>query len=176
MAKIEPCQCPGRRRRDRGPWAGTGRGARGENPGKVHSVGGVPKDAIVVTRPDGTAIDDPTSPNGKLMAPPRANFREVYAEGTQKPTVFQINEDIGHFGRFDYQRDKTSNTFYPAYKHASNYAAGVLMAGAGYTREETHDRSETFAYLFSSNYATDKVERQYWTYRGWDDAHDGIWK
>jgi hypothetical protein len=122
--------------------AGTGRGARGENHGKVHPVGG---DAILVTRPDGTAIDDPTSPNGKLMAPPRANFREVYAEGTQKPTVFQINEDIGHFGRFDYQRDKASNTFYPAYKHASNYAAGVLMAGAGYTREETHDRSETFA-------------------------------
>jgi hypothetical protein len=110
------------------------------------------------------------------MAPPRANFREVHAEGTRKPTVFQINEDIGHFGRFDYQRDKASNTFYPAYTHASNYAVGVLMAGAGYTREQTHDRSETFAYLFSSNYATDKADRQYWTYRGWDDAHDGIWK
>jgi hypothetical protein len=86
----------------------------------------------------------------------------------------QINQDAGHFGRFDYQRDEASNTYYPVYKHASNYAVGVLMAAAGFTREQTSDISETFAYLFSSNYKTDKAERQYWTYRG--DAHDGIWK
>ena len=126
--------------------AGSARGPA--RSGKIKHVDGVPKDAIVVTRPDGTPIDDPYSPKGKLMAPPRANFHEVYAEGTTKPNVFQINEDIGHFGRFDYHRDKASNTFYLAYQHASNYAAGVLMAGAGYTREETHDRSETFGYLF----------------------------
>jgi hypothetical protein len=50
------------------------------------------------------------------------------------------------------------------------------MAGAGYTREQTSEISETFAYLFSTNYERDKEERQYWTHRGWDDAHDGIWK
>jgi hypothetical protein len=78
--------------------AGTGRGASSRKLNRVH---GVPKDAIVVTRPDGTAIDDPYSTGGKLLAPPRANFREVYAEGATKPNVFQINEDIGHFGLFD---------------------------------------------------------------------------
>ncbi len=108
----------------------------------------LPKDAVVVKRPDGTKIDDPYSKKtGKLMAPPRANFREVYAAGTKVTTPFQIDSAIGHFGRFDFQRDKATNTFYPAYTNASNYAVGVFMAGAGYTREHTHDISETFAYL-----------------------------
>jgi hypothetical protein len=158
-----------------GPTLTEGRSA-GSGSRRINIVRDLPKVAVVVTRPDGTPIDDPKSPTGKLMAPPRANFREVYAAGTQNPTLFQINEDVGHFGRFDYRRDKASDTSFPAYKHASNYAAGVLMAGAGYTREQTHDISEKFAYLFSSNYETDKEERQYWTNRGWDDAHGGIWK
>ena len=60
-----------------------GRSAAGANSGKVNVVRDLPKDAIVVTRPDGTTIDDPKSPTRKLMAPPRANFQEVYAAGKQ---------------------------------------------------------------------------------------------
>ncbi len=51
------------------------------NAGGVNIVHDLPKDAVVVTRPDGTSVDDPGSPTGKLMAPPRANFQEVYAAG-----------------------------------------------------------------------------------------------
>ncbi|MDQ6703759.1 MAG: hypothetical protein M3Z96_12000 [Pseudomonadota bacterium] len=57
--------------------AGSARGPARAHSGKPHHVDGVPKDAIVVTRPDGTTIDDPASPKKKLMAPPRANFRGV---------------------------------------------------------------------------------------------------
>jgi len=55
--------------------AGVSLRSKGANSGKViNIVPELPKDAIVVTRPDGTTIDDPKSPTKKLMAPPRANF------------------------------------------------------------------------------------------------------
>ncbi|HXN88700.1 MAG TPA: hypothetical protein VN890_05020 [Methylocella sp.] len=83
-----------------GQWTSSGDAASGDAAGSPltegRSAGGVnrvpelPKDAIIVTRPDGTAIDDPASPTGKLMAPPRANFRQVYALGTQTTTVSQF--------------------------------------------------------------------------------------
>ncbi len=73
----------------------------GANSDKVHQVSELPKDAIVVTRPDGTTIDDPKCPTGKLMAPPRANFREVYAVGTQTTNPLQIDAAVGHYGQFD---------------------------------------------------------------------------
>ena len=110
------------------------------------------------------------------MAPPNANFQEVYAAGTRATNVLEINAAVGHYGLFDFQRDGQTNTNYPAYKHASNYAVGVFMAGAGYTREGTIYISETFARGYSSNYERDKVPRKTWTSRGWDDAHSGIWK
>ncbi|MGH6813131.1 MAG: hypothetical protein ACREDM_12615, partial [Methylocella sp.] len=142
---------------------------------KPHQVPELPKDAVVVKRPDGTTIDDPYSTTNQLVAPSRANFHDVYVAGTRVTNPFQINAYVGHYGQYDYQRDKASNTYYPEYKHSSNYAVGVFMAGAGYTRERTSDISETFAYFYSRNYKTDMAERKYWTYRGWDDAHDGIW-
>jgi len=110
------------------------------------------------------------------MGPPNANFKEVYAAGTRATNALEINAAVGHYGLFDFQRDGQTNTNYSAYKHASNYAVGVFMAGAGYTRQGTIDISETFASLFSSNYEKDKFERKYWTSRGWDDAHFGAWK
>ncbi len=77
--------------RESGQWTSSGdasgsalteeRSAAGAGSGKVNKVAELPKDAIVVTRPDGTTIDDPKSPRKKLMAPPRANFKEVYAAG-----------------------------------------------------------------------------------------------
>ena len=50
------------------------------------------------------------------------------------------------------------------------------MAGAGYTREQTIDISEIFAWFYSSNYEKDKFERPYWTSSGWEDAYLGTWK
>jgi hypothetical protein len=64
-----------------GPALTEGRSAAGVKSGKINQVYTLPKDAIIVKMPDGTTIDDPKSPTKKLMAPPRANFQEVYAAG-----------------------------------------------------------------------------------------------
>jgi hypothetical protein len=61
--------------------AGVSLRSKGADSGKVNQVHVLPKDAIVVTRPDGTTIDVPKSPTKKLMAPPRANFQEVMRLG-----------------------------------------------------------------------------------------------
>jgi hypothetical protein len=76
----------------------------------------------VVRRPDGSEVVDYDSPTGKLMAPPNANFQEVYAAGarTWKWNAPQINAAVGQFGRCDFQRDAATNTAYSEYKHASN--------------------------------------------------------
>ena len=110
------------------------------------------------------------------MAPPRANFQDVYAAGLRATNLLQINAAIGHYGEFDFQRDAATNTFYHPYVHASNYAVGVFMAGAGYSRQDTIDISEAFSWAYSSNYIKDKFQRKYWTSCGWDDAHFGAWK
>lgn len=75
----------------------------------------LPNGAIVVTRPDGTTIDDPSSPTKKLMAPPRANFQEVFAAGEEIaswPIAERIKEAkaaLEQFGTYDFQRDKATN-------------------------------------------------------------------
>jgi hypothetical protein len=48
---------------------------------EINRVPDLPKDAVVVARPDGAPIEDQKSPTGKLMAPPKADFREVYGAG-----------------------------------------------------------------------------------------------
>lgn len=50
-------------------------------------VHGLPNDAVVVRTPDGRAIADPDSDTKELMAPPRANFKEVYAAGHAMATL-----------------------------------------------------------------------------------------
>jgi hypothetical protein len=82
---------------------------RGAHTDRVHTVPGLPKDAVVVTRPDGTTIYDRESPTKKLMAPPQANFQEVYAAGEKiasKPYSEQLKQAgaaLGHFGTYDFQ-------------------------------------------------------------------------
>lgn len=150
--------------------------------GKVHEVPDLPKDAVVVTRPDGTTIDDPKSPTKKLMAPPRANFQEVYAAGQQLAPnhfwedVVPAYEALHHFGTYDFQRDKDTNIFFDEYVPAANYAIGVYMAGAGYTLEETYAIAEGYALLFSSNRFDYWSRGRPWVERGWEDAHQGLWK
>jgi hypothetical protein len=75
---------------------------------EVNRVRDLPKDAVVVVRPDGVPVEDPTSANGMLMAPPKADFREVYAAGaSSKPyDALAMYEALGHFGTFDFQRDR----------------------------------------------------------------------
>jgi hypothetical protein len=157
-----------------------GRSAAGANSGKVNVVRDLPKDAIVVTRPDGTTIDDPKSPTRKLMAPPRANFQEVYAAGKQisdKPPwqqFFPAKAALEQFGTYDFQRDKATNTSFSKYAHAANYAVGVYMAGAGYGKWESVKIAQTYGY-FRSSIRYDPEGRE-WTEKGWEDAYRGDWK
>lgn len=92
-----------------------------------------------MTLPDGSTIDDPKSTTRKLMAPPQANFKDVYAAGKAISSLSLLGQydpaknALQHFGTYDFQRDSATNIFYLSYKPAANYAVGVYMKGAGHT-------------------------------------------
>lgn len=158
---------------------GRSAGTNAVEPKHVH---GVPKDAIVVTRPDGTTIDDPMSPTKKLMAPPRANFQEVYAAGEKIanwPLMQQLTPAktaIEQFGTYDFQRDKATNTYFDEYVPAANYAIGVYMAGAGYNLALTYVIAQGYAMGHSSNWYDYSTRGRPWIERGWEDDRAGDWK
>lgn len=52
-----------------------------DRPPHYKPVPGLPKNAVKVTLSDGTVIKDPQSSTGALMAPPYADYRQVYAAG-----------------------------------------------------------------------------------------------
>src|SRR6516225_4152104 len=64
---------------------------------KFEVVPGFPSDAVAVTTPDGKTIPDKASKTKKPMAPPHANFREVYAAGRAIASL-SLPEQYG-FGR-----------------------------------------------------------------------------
>jgi hypothetical protein len=76
LAKYNPDQprVPAGNHRLSGEWSKDGASgstltegrSAAENSGPVNKERNLPKDAVVVTRPDGTTIDDPSSPTGKL--------------------------------------------------------------------------------------------------------------
>jgi hypothetical protein len=138
-----------------------------------------PKDAKVVIAPDGVPIQggDPPEP---LIAPPHADYREVYAAGqavAQRPVWEQYSPAhaaIAQGGQFDFQRDPATHKLYRAYIPAANYAVGVYMAGAGYTLSQTLLLAKAYAFGRSSNYSAQN--REEWIKRGWSDAAAGRWK
>lgn len=140
---------------------------------------GLPEDARVVTPPDGIPIEDEDSPTHKLMAPPRADFRKVYAAGqsiASESPLFQAPlalAAIGQGGTFDFQRDPAKGLFYHVYKNAANYAVGVYMAGTGYSLADTFELAQAYALVNSSNYGDQKPRN--WITRGWQDAASGRW-
>jgi hypothetical protein len=164
-----------------GPALIEGRSA-GADSGKPNHVHGVPKDAIVVTRPDGTTIDDPDSPKRKLMAPPRANFKDVYAAGERIanwPLMQQIDPArtaLQQFGTYDFQRDEATNTYFDEYVPAANYAIGVYMAGADYSLAGTYAIAQGYAMGNSSNWYKYWSSGRPWIESGWEDGHAGYWK
>jgi hypothetical protein len=124
--------------------------------GGVHQEYTLPKDAVAVTRPDGTTIDDPKSPTKKLMAPPRANFQEVFAAGKNianwpiSDQLVKAKAALEQFGTYDFQRDRATNTWFSKYVHAANYAVGVYMAGAGYGELASVKIAQTWGFFTSS--------------------------
>jgi hypothetical protein len=140
----------------------------------------VPDDAIAVATPDGRTIYDKDSPTKKLMAPPRANFREVYAAGRAIASLpyseqyRRAHVAIAQEGTYDFQRDVAEQKFFDAYVHASNYAVGVYMAGAGYSLEATRTLAKLYALRNSKNY--DSQDQLNWIKHGWKDGKVGVWK
>jgi hypothetical protein len=198
LLKYDPAQprVPAGSGRESGEWTTSGDAASGDargpaltegssisaNAGDINREHERPKDAIVVTRPDGSKIYDPDSTTKRLVAPPRANFQEVYAAGERTANwpimqrIDALRTALQQFGTFDFQRDEATNTFYDAYVHAANYAIGVYLAGAGYGLSNTLIISRVYALLFSSNAFTDKTHSRDWTEKGWKDAHRGDWR
>ncbi|MGH6840625.1 MAG: hypothetical protein ACREDV_00805 [Methylocella sp.] len=154
----------------------------GASSGKPYHVRGVPKDAIAVTRPDGTTIDDRESPRNKLMAPPRANFQEIYAAGERIanwPLLQQLDPArtaLQQGGTYDFQRDVTTNTYFDEYVPAANYAIGVYMAGAGYSLALTYAIAQVYAMGHSSNWYNYWSRGRSWIKSGWEDGRAGYWK
>lgn len=149
--------------------------------GRYTSVHGVPKNAVSVRRPDGAAVTDPSSPTGILLAPPQADYGQIYSSGEKIAQLYLpglqapfIDLAIGHGGAFDFQRNTITMQFFPAYTHASNYSVGVYMAGAGYSETATVLFAETFALVSSTNYGSN--DQIGWIRRGWEDAHARYWK
>lgn len=94
--------------------AGAGRRSAGADSGKVNRLHALPKDAIVVTMPDGATVADPSSNTKKPMEPPRANFEEVYAAGERlaaksiSEQFYETKAALEQFGIYDFQRDKAT--------------------------------------------------------------------
>jgi RHS repeat-associated protein len=121
-----------------------------------------------------------TAPGGEtFLAPSGTDFRNVYKAGKAIPFKYDfaaIDRAVGHYGTFDYQRnkgqgEKLNNIFYTAYIHASNFGVGVYMNGAGYSLDGTITIASDFAGKSSSN-AGDPNQKKWWTY-GWNGAQSG---
>ncbi|MGH7065735.1 MAG: hypothetical protein ACREET_16805 [Stellaceae bacterium] len=139
----------------------------------------MPSDAKAVIPPDGVPIRDKDSPTKRLMAPPRADFHEVYAAGkgiASLPILEQYSRAraaIAQEGAYDFQRDVPQQEFHDPYIHAANYAAGVYMAGAGYFLTAMLALAKLYALRNSKNY--DAQDQLGWIQRGWKDATAGRW-
>jgi hypothetical protein len=121
-----------------------------------------------------------TAPGGEtFLAPSGTDFRNGYKVGKAIPFKYDfaaIDRAVGHYGTFDYQRnkgqgEKLNNIFYTAYIHASNFGVGVYMNGAGYSLDGTITIASDFAGKSSSN-AGDPNQKKWWTY-GWNGAQSG---
>ena len=120
-----------------------------------------PKDAVTYSTSDGT----------KFLAPPTANFQKVYEYGLNirvklpLEKIESIRKAIGQEGYFDFQR--SNHTYIDDYVHASNFAVGVLMNGAGFSRFGTDASGATYWLLFSTGDIADQIK---WWHYGYDAA------
>ena len=129
-------------------------------------VQGVPAGSQTVVSPDGTSFN----------APSYADFAAVYKYGQSLSSIpfgfdtFGIQVAVGHGGMYDFQRSG-GQSFTGAYTYASNYAVGVVLAGAGYSLSQALKIAGGFASMMSSN-AGSPAQRSAWT-NGWNAANSG---
>jgi len=112
-----------------------------------------------------------TAPDGsRFPAPAWANFQAAYRAGAAdgRNWLAQIS-DFGHWGAFDFQRN--GSTEIHAYIHAANYAVGIGLAAAGYTRQEAIGHAGFFAGWFGNSAA--QAQASIWQGLGWDAGNSG---
>ncbi len=138
-----------------------GLGPYGPFPGKMGFRRGVPGDSC-------TCMFGPDT----FYAPPGTNFGDVHSAGQANGwSPNRVNDAVGHWGTFDFQRDVGMNQFTGAYTNAANFAVGAYMHGAGYGRATTLGIARGFAMARSSN-AGDQNQAKYQA-MGWDAANSG---
>ena len=85
---------------------------------------------------------------------------------------FKQNFALGHWGAYDLQRN--GSTFVSAYTSASNYAVGIGLNAAGYSRQDAIDHASLFTRALGSNVGDPNLGL--WQGRGWDAANSGACK
>lgn len=131
---------------------------------------------VPVVLPDGSNVPDSHSPTGLLMSP-YAGVSNVAESGRRTgatyfsminssveagdPNTYLVSQlalDLGHGGRFDYQRQGTPIIGYamgftqsPQFRDAANFNVGLYMQQAGFTLDETLSIAGRFANIFSIN-------------------------
>jgi hypothetical protein len=128
-----------------------------KNTKKLRKSDAIPADAVTFKAPDGTSF----------LAPSKADFEKVYADGQALKDQDQINwvryigGKVGQFGEFDFQR--RGDIFYSRYTDASNYAAGLFMSGAGFSYRDMIAIASGYAITHSTGGVTTRRIR-WWTY------------
>lgn len=106
----------------------------------------------------------------KIPAPPWANLQNALKDGASDGyNWLNQDADFGHWGTYDYQRN--GSIFINAYTPISNYAVGIGLYGAGYSRQDAINHAALFANFKSGN-SGDPAQAQ-WQGRGWDTANSG---
>ncbi len=125
----------------------------------------LPAGSISVTAPDGTVFN----------APGYADFAGAYAYGRSLRSIpfgldaFGLQVAVGHGGMYDFQR--AGQTFIRPYIYASNYAVGIVLNGAGYSRANAIRIAGGYAAVGSSN-TGDPAQLSAWN-NGWNAAASG---
>jgi hypothetical protein len=137
---------------------------------------------VVVRLPDGETVPDRSSWIGKITSPVD-NLPEVAAAGRETGRTYKamlanpdgaegaflylvgaLQANLGHGGRFDYQRSAPSQamgtiagfTQHPQFWHISNFNVGLFSQQAGLSREETLTIAGNYAHHLSSNARPDQ--------------------
>lgn len=110
----------------------------------------------------------------EFKAPPDADFNEVYEAGKADGLdPVQIWRNVGHFGRFDFQRDAAGKSYVKGYANASNFAVGVYMNAAGYSLATAIYIGKIYAAITHSSGSIEK--KVAWWIRGWNAANSGMY-
>ncbi len=122
------------------------------------TIEATPPNAVTYLAPDGQCF----------YAPPGVDWNEVHKAGHDQG-LLGAADNVAQKGRYDVQR--SGDNFYLAYVHASNYAVGVYMNGAGIPLWATDVIGKTYGLLKSDNTAhNDWVT---WWANGWNAANSG---